>query len=90
MHKLAKLMMAGATLSACAGPPSDERSCAEMAQTKAAGQLGRETALLEQQEQGQAEKSEVRRKFIEMDAEAYREAVYEECLRQRGPTAEDR
>jgi hypothetical protein len=90
MHKLAKLMVAGAALGACAGSPGDERSCAEMAQAKAAGQLERESALLEQQERGHPEKSEVQRKFIEMDAEAYQRAVYEECLRHRGPTAEDR
>ncbi|MEN8194884.1 MAG: hypothetical protein ABFS30_00035 [Pseudomonadota bacterium] len=87
MRKLAEMIMAGVALGACTGAPGGERSCADLAQTRAAEQMERETALLEQQELGRPNKSDPQRKFIAMDAETYRTAVYEECLRRRGLAA---
>jgi hypothetical protein len=87
MRKLAAMILAGIALGACTGAPGDERSCADLAQTLAAEQMERETALLEQQEMGRPNKSDLQRKFIAMDAEAYRAAVYEECLQRRGLAA---
>ena len=72
------------TLGACAAEPDEKRSCAELAEAQAAGQLARETDLLEEQEAGLSDQSEVQRKLIEMDAQAYRQAIYKECLRRRG------
>ena len=90
MRKLATLMAAGAALAACASAPDDRRTCAELAQARAAGQIEQEIAQLEQREAGRPDKSEVQRKLIAMDAEAYRVAVYEGCLRRRGLTTEGR
>lgn len=85
MRRLIMPITAGTLLAACAAAPGDETSCADLAQTRAAEQFERESALLEQQESGRAEKSDVQRKLIAMDAEAYRVAVHEECLRRQGP-----
>ena len=89
MCKLVILAAAVAALAACASSPDAGRTCAELAHARAAGQMERETALLEEQERGRPDKSEVQRKLIAMDAETYRAAVYEECLRRRGPATED-
>ena len=89
MRNLAKLLAAGLVLGACAGTPDDGRSCANLAEAQAAAQMERETALLEQQERGLPNKSGLQREFIAMDAKAYREAVYKECLRRRGQARQD-
>lgn len=86
MRNLTILMALGTMLAACADARDDGISCAELARTRAAEQVERETALLEQYEIGLPEKSELQRKFIAMDAEKYRTAVYEDCLRRRGLT----
>ena len=89
MYGYAKLLILAVMLGACEGPPKDQQSCGELARMRAAGQMDQETALLEQQEQGRSYQSELQRKFIAIDAEAYRVSVYQECLRRRGPTNED-
>ena len=89
MHKLATLTAAGAAMAACVSAPDDRRTCAELAQARAAGQIERETALLEQHETGGPDKSDLQRKLIAMDAEIYRTAVQEECRRRRGLARDD-
>ena len=89
MRNLTILMALGTVLVACADSPDDGISCAELARVRAAGQVDRETALQEQHEIGLPDKSELQRTFILMDAETYRAAVYEECLRGRGLAPED-
>lgn len=89
MRNLAILMALGTMLAACVDARDDEISCAELARIRADEQAERETALLEQLETGLPDKSELQRKFIAMDAEKYRTAVYEDCLRRRGLAKED-
>ncbi|MCK4868607.1 MAG: hypothetical protein KAT39_11180 [Alphaproteobacteria bacterium] len=88
MSRPIMLMTAGTLLAACAVAPG-ELSCADLAQARADGQFERESALLEQQEQGLPDKSEVQRIFIAMDAQAYRVEVYDECLRRQGPARQE-
>ena len=89
MRKLATLAAAGAILAACVSAPDDTRSCAELAQARAAGQMERDTAMLEQHETGLSNQSDLQRKLIALDAEEYRAAVYEECRRRRGFAVEN-
>lgn len=89
MRNFATLVVSAAMLAACMDVPDDGRSCAELARIRAAEQLEQETALLEQHEAGLPVKSELQRKFMAMDAERYRAAVYEECRRARGLATED-
>lgn len=84
MYKLATLTTAGAILAACVSAPDDRRTCAELAQARADGQMEREIALLEQHETGRPDKSDLQRKLIAMDTETYRAAVYEACRKRRG------
>lgn len=90
MHRIALIIVLGAGLAGCDGVPDARRSCAELAEARAAELLDRETAKLEAQEMGTPHQSEIGRKLIRIEAEAYRKQVYEECLRRRGLAPEDR
>ena len=89
MRNLVNLLAAGLVLGACAGAPDGGRSCAKLAEARAAAQMEQEVSLLEQHEQGLSDTSGLQREFIAMDAKAYRAAVYEECLRRRGLPTQD-
>ena len=86
MRNLTILMTLGTMLVACADARDDGMSCTELARIRTAEQVERETALQEQHEVGLPDKSELQRKFIALDAETYRAAIYEECLRGCGLT----
>ena len=88
MHGYSKLLIVAVMLSACEGTHREQRSCEELAQLRAAGQMERESALLEELERGRSYQSELQRKLIAIDAEAYRMSVYRECLSRRGPNEE--
>lgn len=88
-----------ALLAACGQAPrtpatndrADSRalSCAELADRKAARQHASDSASLDEREGGADEASALSRDLIGMEAAAYREQVYRECLRLRGlPPAE--
>lgn len=89
MRDLLPFAAVASLLAACAVAPDAGRSCAELAEARAATQVEREVALLEEQESGLPHKSELRRQFIAMDGEKYRAAVRAECLRHRNLPAED-
>jgi len=82
MRKLA-ILTAGVVLVACTPTPDEDRSCAELARARANAQMERELALQEQHQAGGTGQAELQRNFIAMDAERYRRAVYEECMRRR-------
>ena len=84
MRKFLIIATLGGALGACAAEFDERRSCADLAEAQAARQLARDTGLLEEQETGLSDQSEVQRKLITLDAEAYRQAIYKECLRRRG------
>jgi len=89
MQRFLICLAIGGALSACTSFEMDETrlSCAELADRRAAQQFAADSAGLEHRRAGGAEESSLQRDLIRMDAESYRRAVYEDCLRLRGRAA---
>jgi hypothetical protein len=89
MRKLILIAASGLLLASCTPGTDLEKSCAQIADERAARQLHDDMGALERQETGPAEPSEVERKLIDIDAKAYRDRVYSECLQRRGDSADE-
>lgn len=83
------MLMFGFVAAGCAKPDDQSQRCAQLAEARASIQLQEELDALEQRTSGPPEDGEVERKLIELDAKAYREEVYRECLRRRGLKADE-